>query len=276
DGIDVRGSNTTIKDNFIHDLQGTSGSHFDGIQADGHFSNVNIDHNTVINEHDQTSALMLSNYWGPINDTHIDNNLLVGGGYTVYLDEVAQGQKVGGKITDLSFTNNHLGTGHYGTMDLRTELGDHPTITGNVNDGATIAQSLHMTGQPSSDGSTSVSSSDPGSATTGSGSSTTTGSGTSATDGSGTAASGSSSTSTSHDPGTSTTDGSGTAAAGSGSTSTSHDPGTSTTDGSGTAASGSGSTSASHDPASSTSGSATQQGQHHHHHASGSTSDHHW
>ncbi len=50
---------------------------------------------------------MLDNYWGPIDQVKIDNNLLVGGGYTVYLDEVAQGQPGGGPVTNVSFTNNH-------------------------------------------------------------------------------------------------------------------------------------------------------------------------
>ena len=150
DGIDVRGDNTVIQDNFIHNMRGTAGSHLDGIQADGGFSNLTIVHNTVINEQGQTSALMLDNYWGPINNVQIDNNLLIGGGYTVYLNEVANGQAGGGAVTNVTFTNNHLGSGTYGTLDLRTELGDQPTISGNVNDGYTLEQSLHLTGQPSS------------------------------------------------------------------------------------------------------------------------------
>ena len=33
DGIAVNGDNTVIQNNYIHDMQGTSGSHFDAIQA---------------------------------------------------------------------------------------------------------------------------------------------------------------------------------------------------------------------------------------------------
>ena len=132
DGIDVRGDDTIIQDNFIHQMRGTSQSHFDGIQADGNFSNLTIVHNTVINEQNQTSALMLDNYWGPIDRVIIDNNLLIGGGYTVYINEVAKGQPGGGPVTNVSFTNNRLGRGYWGLLDLRTELGNRPIIKGNV------------------------------------------------------------------------------------------------------------------------------------------------
>jgi hypothetical protein len=165
DGIDVRGDNTLIQGNYIHNMSGTSDSHFDGIQADGGFSNLTINHNTVINEQGQTSAVMLDNYWGPIDKVSITDNLLVGGGYSVYINEVAQGQAGGGKVTNVNLSNNHLGAGTYGTLDLRTELGDQPVISGNTNDGHTLAQSLVTTGQPPA-GSTSTAPTSPPPATT--------------------------------------------------------------------------------------------------------------
>ncbi|WP_247370085.1 MULTISPECIES: Ig-like domain-containing protein [unclassified Bradyrhizobium] len=143
DGIGVSGDNTAIQNNYIHDMQGTSDSHFDGIQADGGFSNLTISHNTVINEHTQTGVIMLDNYWGPIDNVKIDNNLLVGGGYTAYLNEVANGQPGGGSVTNVSYTNNHVGGGYWGDMDLRTELGHVPVISGNVNDGVALASTLN-------------------------------------------------------------------------------------------------------------------------------------
>jgi hypothetical protein len=132
DGIDVRGDNTAIRDNFIHSMRGTADSHLDGIQADGGFSNLTIDHNTVINEQNQTSAVMLDNYWGPIDTVAITNNLLVGGGYTVYINEVAKGQAGGGPVTNVTFTNNRIGRGFWGTLDVRSELGHVPIVSGNV------------------------------------------------------------------------------------------------------------------------------------------------
>ncbi|MCW2319229.1 hypothetical protein M2322_004798 [Rhodoblastus acidophilus] len=146
DGINVSDNNTVIKDNYIHQMAGTSDSHFDSVQIDGGIKNVTVEHNSLINENGQTSALMLDNYWGPIDNVKIDNNLLVGGGYTTYLNEVAQGQPGGGKMTNVSYTNNHIGGGQFGEMDLRTELGDKPVISGNVSDGAALAQALNTSG----------------------------------------------------------------------------------------------------------------------------------
>lgn len=146
DGIDVRGDNTLIQDNYIHDMRGTPGSHYDGIQADGNFSNLTIRHNTVINDHTQTAAIMLDNYWGPINNVVIDNNLLIGGGYTVYINEMASGQPGGGPLTNVTYTNNHVGGGHWGPLDLRMQLGNKVTMSGNVNDGLALAELLNTSG----------------------------------------------------------------------------------------------------------------------------------
>lgn len=135
-GIGVQGSNTLIKDNYIHNLSASGAPHYDGIEIDGGNSNVVIQHNTVINEHDQTSAVMIDNYWGPISNITVDNNLLFGGGYTVYSDA----QFSGGSITGVSITNNHIGGGYWGPTDFNNSS---PTYTGNINDGATLISALN-------------------------------------------------------------------------------------------------------------------------------------
>ncbi|HET6676270.1 MAG TPA: right-handed parallel beta-helix repeat-containing protein [Nitrospiraceae bacterium] len=136
DGIDVRGSNTTIEGNYIHDMNGPADSHYDGIQADGGFSNLKILRNTVVNQKDQTSAIMLDNYWGPVRNVTIDGNLLVGGGYTTYLQESSSsfwGDGHGGHpITNVTYSNNHVVPGQYGDLHLVTDLGASPVIVGNI------------------------------------------------------------------------------------------------------------------------------------------------
>ncbi|WP_141937364.1 Ig-like domain-containing protein [Bradyrhizobium sp. UNPA324] len=134
-GINVQGS-SIIKDNYIHDLNASGAPHYDGIQIDGGVSNVTISHNTVINDYSQTSAVMVDNYFGPISNVSVDNNLLVGGGFTVYSDA----QFNGGSITGVSFTNNHMGSGYWGVTDFNL---NSPTYTGNVNDGGTLAATLN-------------------------------------------------------------------------------------------------------------------------------------
>ena len=133
DGIDVRGDDTLIQDNYIHDMAQPTGAHPDGIQADGGFSNLSIIHNTVVNELGDNSSLMLDNYWGPIKNVLINDNQFLGGGYTVYLNEMAkQPNGGGGPVTNVRFTNNIVSKGGWGYLSLATQLGNVPVISGNV------------------------------------------------------------------------------------------------------------------------------------------------
>lgn len=118
----------SIENNYIHDLQSDWGEpHFDGIAADGGISDVLIRGNTVINPHQQTSAVMLSNYFGPISRVLIEGNRLIGGGYTVYAD----GQFTDSKISDVTFLGNRLGRGYYGYASIQK---NSPKWSGNIDD----------------------------------------------------------------------------------------------------------------------------------------------
>ena len=125
-GITLDGS-ATIKDNYIHDLRASGAPHYDGIQIDGNVSNVVISHNTVINTYEQTSAVMIDNYFGPISNIQVDNNRLIGGGYTVYSD----GQFRDDKISGVGFVNNRMGKGYWGYSSF---VKNKPVWRGNVDD----------------------------------------------------------------------------------------------------------------------------------------------
>ncbi|MCA1405750.1 calcium-binding protein [Ensifer sp. IC3342] len=124
-GINITGP-SLIQDNFIHSLAGGPDAHFDGIENNG-ASNVQILHNTIINDHGQTAAVMLNNEFGGLSNIRIDGNQLVGGGYTVYLDD----RKGGGAVDDasISITNNQIGGGQWGDFAL---YGNQPVLYGNV------------------------------------------------------------------------------------------------------------------------------------------------
>lgn len=84
------GSNTAVVDSYCvvgPDSGGTgfcSGTeHFDGLQSDGG-TGITIRHNTIRNPCGQTSAILISTNTSPINDVTIENNLLAGGGWTLY------------------------------------------------------------------------------------------------------------------------------------------------------------------------------------------------
>src|SRR5205085_8198495 len=56
--------------------------HFDGFESDGG-NNYTLDHNTIRNPCDQTSAILMSTNVGPIGQVTITNNLMAGGAYTL-------------------------------------------------------------------------------------------------------------------------------------------------------------------------------------------------
>ena len=82
-----------------------SDPHYDSIEVNGGH-NIQIVHNTVINEFGQTAAVMLDNYFGGLSDITVKDNYLVGGGYTVYLD----GRFDGGNVDEKSIqiVDNHI------------------------------------------------------------------------------------------------------------------------------------------------------------------------
>lgn len=141
-GITLNGNNTVIQDNYIHNLQASGSPHYDGIQIDGGVSNIQILHNTIINDHDGTSAVMIDNGFGPISNIKVDGNLLFGGGYTIYSDA----QFKGGPITGVVITNNHLGGGGWGDTAFNH---NSPVYTGNVSDAGTLLKSLDAGGDSS-------------------------------------------------------------------------------------------------------------------------------
>lgn len=134
-GIALQGSNTVIEGNYIHDMYAPGSPHYDGIEIDGGISNVTIRGNTIINDHGQTSAIMIDNYFGAINNIKVDGNLLAGGGYTIYVD----GQFNSNPISGVSITNNHLGKGGYGTTNFNKT---NPTFSGNSTDGWSLVDGL--------------------------------------------------------------------------------------------------------------------------------------
>lgn len=128
DGIQVVGSNTVVQDNYIHDLQASgTESHYDGIQLDGGFNNVTIEHNTVIGR--DTSCVMITNDFGGMDNIVVDKNLLLGqndAAATIYVYEKAN---LPGQITDVQVTNNALGKGQWYWGDIQLT---EPVWTNNV------------------------------------------------------------------------------------------------------------------------------------------------
>ena len=105
----VPGDGDLIQDNYIHDLIASGSPHYDGIQIDGG-ANITIRHNTIINSNGSTSCVMIDNYFGAISNIIVENNLCVGGAYTIFVD----GRFGGGAITGVQLIRNQLGKGRWG------------------------------------------------------------------------------------------------------------------------------------------------------------------
>jgi hypothetical protein len=122
------GGPTIIEDNYIHDLLASGSPHYDCIQIDGGVENIVIRHNTVINAYPQTSAIMIDNYFGEIKDIIVENNLLIGGGYTIYVDARFNSSAV----SNVRISNNHMGAGKWGVTSFSKHT---PLYEGNTDDG---------------------------------------------------------------------------------------------------------------------------------------------
>jgi hypothetical protein len=100
-------NNVTIEDNWIHDLYETADSHNDDVVTNGG-SNFVVRHNTLENSHTQTATVALYGDFAPVVNALIENNLLLGGGYTVYGGSVA-GKPYTSGAQQIRFTNNVFG-----------------------------------------------------------------------------------------------------------------------------------------------------------------------
>ena len=124
----VAKSGSTIQGNYIHDLNNplNSGPHYDGILIlQG--SDITIQDNTIINQHNQTDAIMMQNYSGPVSNVIVNHNQLIGGGYTIYSDASHSTYPISG----VQITNNTIGEGSFGYVYF---TGNSPVYSGNVDD----------------------------------------------------------------------------------------------------------------------------------------------
>jgi hypothetical protein len=123
-----------IQDNYIHSLGKTGDDHVNGTTSNGGTSSLVLRHNTVFNQHSQTDAISLFQDFGPQANRIIDNNLLAGGGYTIYAG-ANPGKET--TATNIKVTNNRISRmyyprgGFYGPLAAYVS-GSGNTFTGNV------------------------------------------------------------------------------------------------------------------------------------------------
>lgn len=127
--INIAGDDALIEWNDIHDMKGVSTSHIDGIQADGDIDGLIIRNNRLDNKNDDTSAVMLDNYWGAIKNVTVENNFLGGGSFPAYLDGQFNGSS---NATNIIYRNNHMRKGGWGSYFYWQQAGSGCKREGNT------------------------------------------------------------------------------------------------------------------------------------------------
>jgi len=120
-GIVLTGGASTVKGNYIHDLEAAGADpHYDGLSVQGGQNGVLIEDNTILAR--DTSDIIIKNDFGPITNVRVNHNFLGGSpGYNVYV--------YGPNATNVSVTNNTLAKGGYGYYATSQAS---PTISGNI------------------------------------------------------------------------------------------------------------------------------------------------
>ena len=118
-GTDGTGDNFTIEHNWLHAFTTQAGNgHVDGYQTEGAKNGV-IRHNTIDVTQSQTSAIAIWNSRKNSDNILVENNLLAGGGFTVYAHDYSpsEANPAGGyAVTNIRFVNNKFSNVHYGCV----------------------------------------------------------------------------------------------------------------------------------------------------------------
>lgn len=123
-----------IQDNYIHDLEFRGDDHVNGTTSNGSSTPLTIRHNTVFNPLTQTDAVSLFQDFGVEANRTIDDNLLAGGGYTIY----GGGDGKIGTSSNIVITNNRISRmyfpdgGYYGPVTAFDPQGPGNVWSGNV------------------------------------------------------------------------------------------------------------------------------------------------
>jgi hypothetical protein len=136
----INGSDENVQDSYIYSNTFCSNplDHTEPVNAgDGNGSDAQelIQHNTLDNPESQTAAFITGGSWGPLVNTHLINNMLIGGGYTIYCCQTnpwgVNTPPSNTSITDNRFSRKYYpnGGGYGPIADLETT---YTPFTGNV------------------------------------------------------------------------------------------------------------------------------------------------
>jgi hypothetical protein len=130
-GVLFGGGGGTVEDSYIHDLAQCCGFHNEDFQSTAG-GDATISHNTMFNAAGQTATIMITHDFGSQSNVTIDNNLLAGGGYSIYGGDT--GENPAAPATGIRITNNRLSDLYYQKCGFYGWLVDFnvPAASGNV------------------------------------------------------------------------------------------------------------------------------------------------
>jgi hypothetical protein len=134
----------TIENTYIHDLAYQDGDHLNGTTSNGSTEPLTIRHNTIYNQEGQTDAISLFQDFGLEANRTITDNLLAGGGYTIYGGMGSYGTPTNIVITHNRFARTYYPhSGYWGPIAYFDRTGTGNTWTDNTWDdtGATVPSS---------------------------------------------------------------------------------------------------------------------------------------
>jgi hypothetical protein len=114
-----QGNNFTIRDSYFHGLtEATGNGHIDGYQTEGARNGV-IRHNTFDISSGQNAAVSIWDGYKSSDNIAVDNNLMTGGGFTVYAEDYSPSESSPGggfTVTNVRITNNRFSTRYFGCV----------------------------------------------------------------------------------------------------------------------------------------------------------------
>ena len=131
----------TIENSYIHDLGNTGTEHLEDYNSTGNSGYpVTIFHNTLLNRQSQTAAVYEGADFSPSQNITVNDNLLAGGGYTVYGGGIGVGSQA--DPMNIVFTNNifsQIYFANYGSYgpDAYYDSGNGDVWSGNTSDNGT-------------------------------------------------------------------------------------------------------------------------------------------
>lgn len=121
-----------IADNYVHDMGYASGDHVNGTTSNGSTTMMTIRHNTIFNKFDQTDAISLFQDFGLEANRLITDNLVAGGGYSIYGGSGSKGTSFNIRITNNRFSTLYYPNGGYwGPMTAFDKGGSGNVASGN-------------------------------------------------------------------------------------------------------------------------------------------------